>query len=86
MFPELLEKSSIFMLIRNSFSCYQVNLCGRYEGDPLSPPEGEATRGEIPLTSFSGYFYQPYEGYRIWGMPERRGRRLDVLRAPKSDY
>ena len=27
----------------------KVNLCGSYEGDPLSPPKGEATQGEHPL-------------------------------------
>jgi hypothetical protein len=40
---------------------------------------GRQLLGEIPLTSFPGYFYQPSEGCRIWGKPWRRGRRHDVL-------
>jgi hypothetical protein len=79
MFPERTgKKFNFYALLKILFSCQQVNLCGRYEGDPLSPPEGRATPGEIPLTSFPGYFYQSSEGCRIWGMPWRRGRRHDV--------
>jgi len=36
--------------LQTSFSCNSLILCGSYEGDPLSPPEGEAACGEHPLT------------------------------------
>ena len=50
MFPELTDKKIQFLCFAEIlFSCHQVNLCGSYEGDPLSPPKGEATQGEHPL-------------------------------------
>jgi hypothetical protein len=49
MFPELTGKKFNFLCFAEIlFSCHQVNLCGNYEGDPLSPPKGEATQGEHP--------------------------------------
>ncbi len=52
MFPELTgKKFNFFCFAEILFSCHQVNLSGSYEGDPLSPPEGEATQGGIPLTT-----------------------------------
>jgi hypothetical protein len=30
--------------------CDSVTFFGNYECDPLSPPEGEAMQGEVPLT------------------------------------
>jgi hypothetical protein len=43
------------------------------EGDPLSPPEGEAAQGELPLDLFSLFLpslkrisRQPHEGHRIF--------------------
>ena len=43
-------------MARNLFDISLV-LCNRLEGDPLSPPEGEATQGEHPLDPlhFRGY-------------------------------
>jgi hypothetical protein len=32
-------------LLKNSFSCNSLILCGSCEGEPLSPPEGEAACG-----------------------------------------
>ncbi|MFH0968603.1 MAG: hypothetical protein V1862_13055, partial [Methanobacteriota archaeon] len=49
---------------------------------PLSPPEGEASQGEHPLFGSSR---RPSEVIAIWGMPERRGQKHEVQRAPKSD-
>ena len=49
MFPELTGKKVQFLCFAEIlFSCHQVNLCGSYEGDPLSPPKGEATQEEHP--------------------------------------
>jgi hypothetical protein len=65
MFAELTgKKFNFYALLKFFFSCQQVNLCGIYEGDPHSPHEGEATHGEIPLTSFSGFFINLLKGYR----------------------
>jgi hypothetical protein len=46
-------------------------LGGRYEGDPLSPPEREAACGEHPRTSsFVGFFHQTSDDYgNIGGCP-----------------
>jgi len=61
-------------------------LSGSYEGDPLSPPEGEAACGEHPLTpSFVGFFHQPSGDYRTIGDARAAGRKHTVQRAPKSD-
>jgi hypothetical protein len=38
---------------RSSFSCYLPALFVTCEGDPLSPPEGEASQGVHPLTPIS---------------------------------
>jgi hypothetical protein len=40
----------VFRLCRNpNLSCDSVIFFGNYEGDPLSPPEGEAAQGEYRL-------------------------------------
>jgi len=45
-------------LLKSSFFCNSLILCGSLEGDPLSPPEGEAAQGEHPLVPlfFKEYF------------------------------
>jgi len=49
-------------------SCHQVTFCGSYEGDPLSPPKGEATHGEHPLDPpLPRIFINLLKGYRIFG-------------------
>jgi hypothetical protein len=47
---------------KSSFSGNSLILCGSQEGDPLSPPEGEAACGEHPLDPFfSRSIFQPYQ-------------------------
>jgi hypothetical protein len=62
-------------LLKNSFSCNSLVLCGSYEGDPLSPPKGEAAQGEAPpYPHFVGFFHQPSNDYRnIGGWPNGGG-------------
>jgi len=50
--------------VETLFSCHSKILCGSYEGDPLSPPQGEAACGEHPLDPppFLEYYFQPYQG------------------------
>jgi hypothetical protein len=72
MFPELTGKKFNFLCFAEIlFSCYQVNLCGSYEGDPLSPPKGEATQREHPLDPhFRGIFINLSRGaIAFWGRP-----------------
>jgi hypothetical protein len=60
MFPELTGKKVIFPLQKFFFLSSKVFFCGVYEGDPLSPPQGEATCGEHPPDPhLSRYFHQP---------------------------
>jgi hypothetical protein len=45
-------------LLKSSFSGNSLILCGSQEGNPLSPPEGEAACGEHPLApSFVKVFH-----------------------------
>ncbi|MCX6684559.1 MAG: hypothetical protein NTZ37_07525 [Methanoregula sp.] len=62
-------------LLKSSFSCNSLILCGSQDGDPLSPPEGEAAQGEHPLApSFVKVFHQPSDDYRnIGGCPSGGG-------------
>ncbi len=49
MFPELTGKKFKFLCFAEIlFSCHKVNFCDSYEGNPLSPPKGEAPQGEHP--------------------------------------
>jgi hypothetical protein len=58
MFPELTGKKFNFLCFAEIlFSCYQVNLCGSYEGDPLDP-------------HFRGIFINLSRGaIAFWGRP-----------------
>jgi hypothetical protein len=81
------KKFIFYVLQKYFFSCHQFNLCSCYEGDPLSPPKGEATQEEAPLTPpLSRYFHQPYGGYRILGDALAVGAEARGAEAPKSDY
>jgi hypothetical protein len=60
------------------------------EGDPLSPPEGEATQGEHPLDPFSLFLpslkrisHQLHEAHRIF-MNTSTGEEAKVTAARKS--
>jgi hypothetical protein len=67
------------------FLCNSLILCCSQEDDPFSPPEGEVTQGEHPLTPIlSGFFINLLMIIAIWGMPERRGRKDDVLEPPRA--
>jgi hypothetical protein len=80
--------SKIRDLLKSSFSGNLLILCGSQEGDPLSPPEGEAAQGEHPLApSFVGVFHQPSDDYRkILGDARAAGAEARCTGTPKSDY
>ena len=88
MFPELTGKKFNFLCFAEIlFSCHQVNLCGSYEGNPLSPPKGEATQGEHPLDPhFRGIFINLLRGYHIFGDALAAGAEARCAGAPKSDF
>jgi hypothetical protein len=52
-----------------------------FEGDRLSPPEGEAACGEHPLDPI---FYQPCQAIAIGGMPEAAGVEARLLEPPRA--
>jgi hypothetical protein len=56
------------------------------EDDPLSPPEGEAAQGGLPLDPlFFRDIFQPYQELsQIRGMPERLGRKHEKLEPPRA--
>ena len=72
--------------MKSSFFCNSLILCGSLEGDPLSPPEGEAAQGEHPLVPlfFKEYFSTLSGVIAIGGMPERRGRKHEMLEPPRA--
>jgi hypothetical protein len=74
-------------LLKSSFSCNSLILCGSRDGDPLSPPKGEAAQREHPpAPSFAGFFHQPSDDYcNIGGCPGGGGQKHDVQRTPRSD-
>ena len=58
-----------------------------YEGDPSLPKRGRQLKGSTTLPPFRGIFInQSRRAIAFQGMPERRGRKHDVLEPPKSDY
>jgi hypothetical protein len=70
------------MLCRKpQFNAIRLAQSGNYEGDPLSPPKGEAAQGEHPLDPplFRWINISLMRGYHNWGMPEQRGRKHHVL-------
>ena len=67
------------------FLCNSLILCSRQEGDPRSPPEGEATQGEHPLTStFVKVFHQPSDDYRNIGGCPSGGGGSTMCRSPQE--
>ena len=53
---------------------------------PSLPQRGKQPKGSILLPPLlSGFFINLLMIIAIWGMPERRGWKHDVQRAPKSD-
>ena len=64
-----------FVQLKPTLSSHSVILYSSYEGDPLSPPKGEATQGEHPLDPFfiKEYYFNLIRGIAICGMPQRRG-------------
>jgi hypothetical protein len=71
---------------KSSFFCNSLILCGSLEGNPLSPPEGEAACGGHPLDPlfFKEYFSTLSGVIALGGMPERRGRKHEMQRALKE--
>jgi hypothetical protein len=73
-------------LLKSSFSGNSLILCGSWEGDPLSPPEGEAAQGKHPLAPFFvKVFHQPSDDYRNMGDARAAGAEARCAGAPKSD-
>jgi hypothetical protein len=62
-------------LLKSSFSSHSVILCGSYEGNPLSPPEGEAACGEHPPAPlfFRSVIFNLIRDYRNKGDDESGG-------------
>jgi hypothetical protein len=65
--------SKILLLSDNTFI-----LSDNFEGDPLSPPKGEAAQGgHLPdplfFAFFSGFFSDLLESYPLWGMQKSGG-------------
>jgi hypothetical protein len=73
-------------LLKSSFSGNSLILCGSQEGNPLSPPEGEAACGEHPLApSFVKVFHQPSDDYRnIGGCPSGGGASTMCKELPRA--
>jgi hypothetical protein len=73
--------------LKSSFSCNSLILCGSQEGDPLSPPEGEAACGEHPLAPFfiRRIIFNLLGGYRNMGDAWAAGAEARCAGAPKSD-
>jgi hypothetical protein len=70
---------------KSSFSGNSLILCGSQEGDPLSPPEGEAIQGEHPLTpTFVKVFHQPSDDYRTIGECPGGGGGSTMCRSPQE--
>jgi len=67
---------------------FAYSLTGVRRVPPSLPHRGRQPKGSIPLTSsFFGVIFSTLSGFiAIGGMPERRGRKHDVQKAPKSDY
>ncbi len=75
------------MLCRNSFFLSPGNLCGSDEGNPLSPPKGEATHGEHPLDPHvRGIFINLLRDYHILGDALAAGAEARCAGAPRSDF
>jgi hypothetical protein len=79
--------AEIFFLLPDFFLLPE-NLCDNYEGDPLSPPKGEATQGEHPLDPhFRCIFHQPCERLsHSGGCPSGGGSKHDVLETPGAIF
>jgi hypothetical protein len=70
---------------KSSFFCNSHILCGSLEGDPLSPQRGKQHAGMLPLTpSFFGVFSTLSGVIAIGGMPERRGRKHEMMEPPRA--
>ncbi|MFA4826048.1 MAG: hypothetical protein WC593_12920 [Methanoregula sp.] len=63
------------LLIRNPFFPAFNFLWGSMEGDPLSPPEGEAAQGEYPLDPLAEFLYLDYCNRVMF----RHGQKYEVL-------
>jgi len=80
MFPELTGKKFKFILCRNFFFPVSKVISVADMRVPCSLSQrGRQPKREIPLTPFLGIFINLMRGYRICGMPWRRGRKHDVL-------
>jgi hypothetical protein len=55
--------------VETLFSPHSVILYGSNEGNPLSPPKGEAAQREHPLDPlfFTEYYFQPSQGLSHYG-------------------
>jgi hypothetical protein len=64
-----------------------VILCDSYEGEPLSPPKGEAARGENPLTPpyLLSIFINLQGIIALWKMAGRRRQKVRWTEATGSD-
>jgi hypothetical protein len=60
------------------------NLCDSYEGDPLSPPEGEAAQGEHPLDP--RFFINLLRAIIVLGDARAAGAEAQSAGVPKSDF
>jgi hypothetical protein len=74
-------------LLEPSFSRHSVILCGSYEGNPLSPPQGETACGEHPLDPlfFRSIIFNLIRDYRNMGDARAAGAEARWAGAPKSD-
>jgi hypothetical protein len=80
----ILLQSLVFWLCSPRFSRYLPILFSIKEGDPLSPPEGEASQGEHPLTPYFVSYLRSSQVIAMWGVPERRGKKHELRETPRA--
>jgi hypothetical protein len=73
-------------LLKLSFSRHSAILCSSYEGNPLSPPKGEAVQGEHPLDPlfFRSIIFNLIRGYRNMGDAQVAGAEARCLKSPQE--
>jgi hypothetical protein len=73
-------------LLKPSFFSHSEILCGSYEGNPLSPPKGEAACGEHPLDPlfFRSIIFNLIRSYRNRGDAQAAGAEARWAKSPQE--